>query len=104
MKAIFKLNFDCGRSGALSGVFVSTQERVNALINSGVDVYFGEVLGKHSEVFGPIEESEVEFITDDPNFIEIFEKHGLETGFDPFNYNTIHGESIEDYVTNLLKQ
>lgn len=53
--------FDCGRSGCLPG-FVAIDERgealLNALVSSGADVYFGEVLGKHSEVEGPIEEGD----------------------------------------------
>jgi hypothetical protein len=35
--------------GALSGIFVAEEEAVEALIASGKEVYFGEVLGKHSE-------------------------------------------------------
>ena len=86
MKAIYKLKFDCGRMGSLEGIFTAEVSRMNSLIQSGENVYFGEVLGKHSEIYGPIEESEVTLVTDAPEVVAVFEKHGMETGFNPFDY------------------
>lgn len=86
MKAVYKLHFDCGRMGELTGLFVAEQEKMNALIQSGEEVYFGEVLGKHSEVCGPIEEDDVSLISTDENVIKVIEEHGLENGFNPFDY------------------
>lgn len=55
---LVSFDFDCGRSGSLPGL-VAVDGRgealLNALVSSGTDVYFGEVLGKHSDVCGPIE-------------------------------------------------
>lgn len=85
-KGIFKLTFDCGRSGELHGIFVAKKYDVKELVESGEEVYFGEVLGKHSEVYGPIEESEIELVTDDLHAIEIFEKYDLSSGYNPFDY------------------
>lgn len=39
---------DFGRMGSLEGVFLTTQEQLNRI--HGKTIYFGEVLGKHSEV------------------------------------------------------
>lgn len=85
MKAIYKLNFDCGRDGGLDGIFIADKEYVDMLIGSGIEVYFGEVLGKHSEVYGEIEETDIKLVTDDPIAIEIFEKYDLSSGYNPFN-------------------
>ena len=84
MKALYKMTFDYGRMGELEGVFVAEKEDVEYLTSHKVMIYFGEVLGKHSEVCGWLEESEVKFITDDENVIRIVEEYGLESGYDPF--------------------
>lgn len=87
MKTIYKLHFDCGRMGSLDGIFIEEKEKVEELIESGREVWFGEVLGKHSEIFGPIESPEdITFITDDQKVIDIFEQYDLCTGYNPFDY------------------
>lgn len=50
MKAIYKLNADYGRNGNLTGVFIAEKEHVAVLLENKIEVYFGEVLGKHSEI------------------------------------------------------
>ena len=100
-KGIYRLNFNCGRSGELQGIFVDTDIRVNKAIECGVDVYFGEVLGKHSEVCGPIEQNDIELLTEDENAVSIFEKHELQTGFNPFNYQHSGFEQEEDDLTEI---
>lgn len=86
MKAIFKLNAYCGRNGFLEGVFVEDTERVNALIESKIEVQFGEVLGKHSFICGSLNKDEIIFVTDSKEAIDVVEKLGLSTGHNPFNY------------------
>jgi len=49
-------------------------------------IHFGEVLGKHSDVCGTLTEPEIEKISDESNVIEVVEKYGLETGYNPFDY------------------
>ena len=63
MKAVYRLNVDYGRMGNITGVFVEKKSLVDMLINYGVGVYFGEILGKHSEVIVMIEENMIEIIT-----------------------------------------
>ncbi len=57
---LYRFNFKCGRSGSLEGMFAVDQRgkvALDALIaDGGTEVYFGEVLGKHSDVFGTITE------------------------------------------------
>lgn len=86
MIAIYKFHIDCGRMGDLDGVFSADSEDVQKLIDSGKEVYFGEVLGKHSEVIKVIKAEHLEQITTDAKFIELFDTYGLSNGFNPFDY------------------
>ena len=86
MKAIYKMRFDCGRMGDLSGIFTATKSDMETLIASKKEVYFGEVLGKHSEVYGPISEKEIKLVSDDPAAVEMFESLKMATGYNPFDY------------------
>ncbi len=86
MEAIFKFHFDCGRDGELIGIFTADTEQVENLISSGDEVYFGEVLGKHSEICGLVEENDISFITSDEEAVKMFKENNLETGFNPFDY------------------
>lgn len=78
--------FEAGRSGDLSGIFVDTDVRVKKLVETKMNIYFGEVLGKHSEVVGPVAEKEIELITNDPTAVKMFETLKMQTGFNPFHY------------------
>jgi hypothetical protein len=51
------------------------------------------VLGKHSEVILTLDEDNITEVTDDEKFIELFEKYGLENGYNPFDY---YDEQEED--------
>lgn len=100
-KGIYKLNFDCGRSGELTGIFVSTDKKVEKLIESGIQVYFGEVLGKHSDVCGPIEKNDIKLHTDDAEAVEAFEKYDFESGYNPFGYSNPKFEQEEDETNEM---
>lgn len=65
---LWKFYWDCGRQGEVSSLFVATENEVSGLI--GKDIYFGEILGKHSEVSGTIEEGEVQKVEIDPETVE----------------------------------
>lgn len=93
-KAIYKFYADCGRMGFLDGVFVAEKQKVKNII--GKKVYFGEVLGKHSEIYGTIEEDEITFISDDPHFVELFEKHDLSSGYNPIEYYELDNYDEEE--------
>lgn len=86
MKAVYKLHYDCGRMGELTGLFIAEKEAVDKLIESGEEVYFGEVLGKHSDISGPIEKKDITLISTEENVIKLIEEHDLENGFNPFDY------------------
>lgn len=60
MKRLYKFYWDCGRQGDVEGLFFADEETVNKSIGS--QVYFGEILGKHSEVYGTLEEDALDSI------------------------------------------
>ena len=108
MKGIFKFNFSAGRMGDLDGVFIATKHQVDWLINCKKEVYFGEVLGKHSEIYGSIDEGEITFITDNDEVIRLFTEFDLQTGYNPFSYSFVDsdaqdllGDKYEEYLTVL---
>lgn len=85
MKKLWKMAIDCGRQGSLSGVFVATQGEIDGLM--GREVYFGEVLGKHSEVVIDFAPEDVKLLTDDQDFIAKAEEYGMASvGLNPFHY------------------
>lgn len=83
-EGIYKFYVDCGRMGDVQGVFIATTDEINSII--GERIYFGEILGKHSEVVLTIEKDNITFVTDDENFIELFKKYDLTSGYNPFDY------------------
>ncbi|SOK58440.1 hypothetical protein [Yersinia phage fHe-Yen9-04] len=48
MNKLYEFCLDCGRMGDLTGLFIATEDELRAL--QGMTIYFGEALGKHSEV------------------------------------------------------
>lgn len=86
MKVLYEFYFDCGRQGSLEGLFIAEESVVNKVM--GKEVYFGEVLGKHSEVFGPLEDKDLTVKSTDQEFIGKLE--GLlgrsVSGYNPLDY------------------
>lgn len=68
MLTLYKFNWDCGRQGHVAGLFVADSADVAEAI--GHEVYFGEILGKHSEVYGILEDADLKIISDDQNLIK----------------------------------
>jgi len=100
MKGIYRLSVDCGRQGGLDGIFVEDSEDIQALIDSHIKAYFGEVLGKHSEIYGSIEPTEIALVSTDETAIKIIEELGLENGYNPFDYPVCNiDRKYEAYTT-----
>lgn len=98
-KAVYKLNINCGRQGTLEGLFIAKKAHVEELINSKIGVYFGEVLGKHSEIFGSISAEELKMISDAPEIIKLIEEYKLENGYNPFHYTATDVDEGEEDLT-----
>ena len=86
MKTLYKLHFEVRLMGTVYGLFIADDKDMQELVDSGKEIYWGEILGKHSEIMGPIEESDYTEVTKDPEVITIVEKYKLETGYNPLDY------------------
>ena len=95
MNGVYRFKFNAGRNGMLHGIFVADDKEIKTMM--GRHLYFGEVLGKHSEIQGPLEEGDIELVTQDETFVKMFEALGCATGFSPW-----HGlsEDEDDDVSN----
>lgn len=71
MKILVKFYADFGRMGELDGMFIEDSKVVQGWI--GQEVYFGEVLGKHSDVDLVLEAEHFKTASDDQEFIEKLE-------------------------------
>ena len=100
MKSLYKMNLDCGRHGNLQGIFTAEDEDVEILIKHEIEVHFGEVLGKHSDVGGYIPREEITKITNDEKVIELFEQYQLQSGYNPFDYSLRWEEANELFPDN----
>ena len=86
MQNLYSFYCDCGRSGSLDGLFIATPEQVAQSI--GKEAYFGEVLGKHSEVYGTIDEGEIRLVSDDQDKVQWLKSltGANVSGFNPLDY------------------
>jgi len=98
MRYLWKFYWDCGRRGEISGLFVDTEKKVHSCL--GKDVYFGEILGKHSEVYGVIEPGEITKVDLDSETVEKVAKILGDTwsGYNPLQYIKIKCPKCGDKV------
>lgn len=87
---LWRFSWNVGRQGDVEGVFVASEEEIES--NIGSAVYFGEILGKHSEIYGTLDRSDLELISDDPKFVGLFQQHIGSTGHNPLEYLEEHEE------------
>ena len=80
---LYQFHWECGRQGDVEGIFAATEEEVEKAI--GKHVYFGEILGKHSEISGDLSIDDLTVLTDDQEFI----KKALEYNLVPSGYNPL---------------
>lgn len=99
MKKLYSFYWDCGRMGNLQGLFIAEQSEVDKIL--GKEVYFGEVLGKHSEVYGEIGDSDIEVVSEDQEKVEWLEKllGSTVSGYNPLDYyeETEDGNEEDEY-------
>jgi len=87
MKKLYSFYWDYGRMGGVEGLFIADESKVKKAI--GKHVYFGEILGKHSEVDGKLESGDLEVKSDDQEFIKKFEEimgKNFSSGHNPLDY------------------
>ena len=93
MLGIYTYYKDFGRQGELEGLFVADHEKLLNL--DGKNIYFGEVLGKHSEVIVKFSyDEDIDVRTQDQDFIKKFQDimgDNFSTGYNPLNYDIYEG-------------
>ncbi len=92
---LYKFYWDCNRQGVVSGVFLAEPKEVAEAI--GKQIYFGEILGKHSEVYGDLEEDDCKALDVSDEFVKEFAKqfpNGF--GYNPLQYLPEEEDENED--------
>lgn len=97
MKIIYKFSLNCGRMGEIFGLFVEDDNVIEKLLEIKPEIYFGELLGKHSEIIS--DEYQIEYVSDDQQFIETFERYDLSIGYNPLDF-IVDGIEVRDYLEN----
>lgn len=94
---LYRFYWYCRRSGRVEGLFISTQEEVDKLL--GKEIYFGEILGKHSEVSGTIDEGDITLVSSDQEKVNwLLGLLGYTvSGYNPFDYYELEQEEDEDH-------
>jgi hypothetical protein len=96
---LYKFHVYCGRMGDLDGMFVLDESEQQRLFDHvGRDVYFGEVLGKHSEISVTLESSHLTMLTDDQEWLAKARelKVSLSSGLNPLEYIDEASDGDED--------
>lgn len=83
MKGLYKFIGDCGRHGCLYGMFIAQEDDVKKLLESKMELYFGEVLGKHSDICYIVGKRDFTLISDNPDLISLCEQNNIQIGFNP---------------------
>ena len=92
-KKLYTFYLDWGRMGDLEGLFIAEEQDVKDII--GKSVYFGEVLGKHSEVEDEMTEDMFEAIDVPESVIAVLEEK-LGTTISGYNPLEFYEDEDED--------
>ena len=86
MRKLYRFYLDLRRMGCVEGLFVEEESVVKESI--GKMVYFGEILGKHSDVQGELEEKHLTVVSEDQDFITKLEEllGSNVSGYNPLSY------------------
>lgn len=88
MLKLYSFYWDCGRMGDLEGLFVADSDEITKIINK--EISFGEVLGKHSEISGTLEEEDLVVLSEDQEKIEwllsLLDGGNTISGYNPLGY------------------
>lgn len=77
---------DYRRMGTIEGLFVCDPEEwktLQLIVRHGIEVDFGEALGKHSHCSGPVLASEITVRSENEEFCREFRRLQLDTGYSP---------------------
>lgn len=89
-EVLYKFHWNCGRNGSVEGVFKAKKSFVDSVI--GNEVSFGEILGKHSDIYGTLGEEDLKIISEDP----IVVMNTPESGYNPLEYIQLECSACEE--------
>lgn len=100
MKALYQFYWDCGRMGGVEGLFIAEPSEVRKAI--GKKVYFGEILGKHSDIYGTLNEEDFTLKSVEHDFVQKLEDllGSNLSGYNPLDYIRDDEDEDEDAVWN----
>lgn len=85
---LYSFYWSCGRMGSLDGLFVAKESELEKLF--GETIYFGEVLGKHSEIYGELEKKDITLVSEDHDkilwLLSVLSTDSTISGYNPFDY------------------
>lgn len=86
LKNLYSFYWDCGRSGNINGLFIATASEVEGI--QGKQIYFGEVLGNQTRVYGDIDEGDIKLVSNDQEKVSWLENllGKSISGYNPFDY------------------
>lgn len=89
-EAIYEYFVDCGRMGEVEGLIIAEVEDVEKIIEEAPEIWFGEILGKHSEIVVDTQANQFKELTRDPEEIKVIRKvlkcSNTISGYNPFDY------------------
>ena len=100
MLKLLDWRWDCGRQGSLEAMIVVDDQGaavIDAMIATETEVHFGEVLGKHSAIYGTLETKEFSerAVGDDAATVDRVLSGGAP--FPERGWRTIHGTNPLDF-------
>jgi hypothetical protein len=109
-QTLYRFYWDVHSQGDIESLFIADDEAVDAVL--GMNVYFGEVLGKHSEVYGTLDAEDLTIVSQEPgviaDLVRLFAsdsraKHGTICGLNPLHYlRDDEGDEVE-FPLKLVK-
>lgn len=81
---LWKFYWNCGRMGSVESIFTATQEEIDSILEK--EIHFGEILGKHSEIHGPLIKANLTLLSSDQTFVNEFIQLVGNIGHNPFDY------------------
>lgn len=84
MRGLYKYKEYYGVMGELYGLFFADSDEIEQAKNK--EIYMGEMLGKHSEIFATLDDTTLTLVTDDPDEVRKLEELGITGGCNPLLY------------------
>ncbi len=100
-KAVYTFDCDFYRGGSVCGTFVQEIQKIDDAKRQDHSIYFGEVLGKHSQIEAYFSDLDLKKITDDEKLVDAFEEilrlaNKTHFGYNPFDYIEEYDDEEDD--------